>query len=524
MNSISHRRDGRMNRRRLLQFAAVGGGTAAVLAACDGEVREIIREVPVEVIKEVVVEVPGETKIVEVPGETQIVEVEVPGETKVVEVEKIVEKIVPAEPALPQQVTLEVFIPAHDEAGTNHIIDTVVESYKAKFPHVRVDVDVPPFSEWTTKLNALIAADEAPDIFIRDDIVLPAMVARNVLLSLDEFWRRDEFMMKDMAAPEAGMDLRTGKRYGTTRSVFSTAFVYNEGQFEAAGVEPAPNDEPWTWDEYVENMMKLTADNSGRSPADAGFDSDDVDQWGYWSRYNYITAEWTPWTVQNGGTMIDATGTISLYDSPEVIEAMTFMNDLTWRHKVSPTPDQATGLGTGFISFLSGKCSMFSHVLGQEASWPTPARADFEAVSMVHPIGVQRGAGYVSHQMVIYKGTTVAEEAWQFIAHHTTDEASSLGMYTVANYGLPGDLRFWDPELLRRDAHPRGIDKFVHAFTENYASLLFPNIAWVEWYVEPRKLMDEAFFNREPMADALRKANPVGQEILDRAIEEAGSY
>ena len=46
-----------------------------------------------------------------------------------------------------------------------------------------------------------------------------------------------------------------------------------------------------------------------------------------------------------------------------------------------------------------------------------------------------------------------------------------LGMYTVANYGLPGDLRFWDPELLRRDAHPRGIDKFVHAFTENYASL-----------------------------------------------------
>ena len=512
----------RLGRRRLLQIAAIGGVSVAALAGCgetqivtETKIQEVVKEVPVEkiVTREVIKEVAVE-KIV-----TQIVEVE-----KEIIVEKIVEKLVTAAPAKPKQVTLNVFIPAHDEAGTNHIKDTVVGGYKAEFPHVTLEVDVPPFSEWTTKLNALIAADEAPDLFIRDDIVLPAMVARNVLLSLDDFYKRDIEMMKTMAAPEAGMDARTGKRYGTTRSVFSTAFVYNQQHFDAAGIEPAANDKPWTWDEYVENMMKLTVDNQGRSPAAAGFDSEDVEKWGYWSRYNYITAEWVPWTVQNGGAMIDPTGTISLYDSPEVIEAMTFMNDLTWKHKVSPTPDQSTGLGTGFIAFLSGKASMFSHVLGQEASWPTPAKADFEAVAMVHPTNVQRGAGYVSHQLVIYKGTKVPEEAWQFIAFHTTDEASSLGMYTVANYGLPGDLKYWDPQLLKRDAHPKGIDKFVDAFTQDYASLLFPNIAWVEWYVEPRKLMDEAFFNREPMADALKKANPVAQEILDRAIAAAGKY
>jgi multiple sugar transport system substrate-binding protein len=526
---FKHRSVKRLGRRRLLQVAAIGGVSAAALAGCgeaqvitETKIQEVVKEVPVEkvVTREVVKEVPVEkvvTQIVEVEKE-KIVEVEV-------EKEKIVEKLVTAAPAKPKQVTLDVFIPAHDEAGTNHIKDTVIGGYKAKFPHVTVDVDVPPFSEWTTKLNALIAADEAPDVFIRDDIVLPPMVARNVLLNLDEYYKRDANMLKDMAASEAGIDLRTGKRYGTTRSVFSTALVYNQDHFEAAGIEPAANDKPWTWQEYLENMTKLTADKQGRSPGSSGFDADDIDKWGYWSRYNYITAEWTPWVVQNGGRLIDKTGTKSLYDSPAVIEAMTFMNDITWKHQVSPTPDQAAGLGKGgFIAFLSGRASMFSHVLGQEASWPTPAKADFEAVAMVHTKNKQRGAAYVSHQMVIYKGSPVPEEAWQFIVHHTTDRDSSLGMYTVANYGLPGDLKYWDPQLLQRDAHPKGIDKFVHAFTEDYASLLFPNIAWIEWYVEPRKLMDRAFFGQESMEEALKKANVKGQEILDRALEAVAKY
>ncbi|QVK20053.1 hypothetical protein KHQ82_06900 [Mycoplasmatota bacterium] len=55
------------------------------LAACNQDPQEIIKEV----IKEVEVEVPGETVYVEVPGEEVIVEVEVPGPT--VEVEVIVE-------------------------------------------------------------------------------------------------------------------------------------------------------------------------------------------------------------------------------------------------------------------------------------------------------------------------------------------------------------------------------------------------------------------------------------------------
>ena len=81
------------SRRRVLGVGAVAGAGAVVLGAC-GETVEVIKEVPVEVVKEV--QVAGETVIkeveVEVAGKTVVKEVEVPVEViKEVEVEKVVE-------------------------------------------------------------------------------------------------------------------------------------------------------------------------------------------------------------------------------------------------------------------------------------------------------------------------------------------------------------------------------------------------------------------------------------------------
>ena len=88
-----------LSRRRLVRLTAAGGGAAgmaAFLAACAGTTTEVIKEVPVEVIKEV--QVAGETIIKEVPVEVVVpIEVikeietivEVPGETTTIE--KIVE-------------------------------------------------------------------------------------------------------------------------------------------------------------------------------------------------------------------------------------------------------------------------------------------------------------------------------------------------------------------------------------------------------------------------------------------------
>ena len=92
-----------VTRRKLLRGGLIGGG-AAVLAAC-GETTEIIREVPVEVIKEV-----------QVPGATVVKEVikEVPVE---VEVERIVEVEVPVEKTVEVEVPVESVLVVNDPWG-----------------------------------------------------------------------------------------------------------------------------------------------------------------------------------------------------------------------------------------------------------------------------------------------------------------------------------------------------------------------------------------------------------------------
>jgi multiple sugar transport system substrate-binding protein len=52
--------------------------------------------------------------------------------------------------------------------------------------------------------------------------------------------------------------------------------------FKAAGITP-PSDSavnPWTWDQYVAAAKKLTKDNRGRTPTDAGFDYNNLVQYG----------------------------------------------------------------------------------------------------------------------------------------------------------------------------------------------------------------------------------------------------
>ena len=56
---------------------------------------------------------------------------------------------------------------------------------------------------------------------------------------------------------------------------------YNPALLEAAGITPATVDDPWTWDELYANAKLLTLDVNGKNATEAGFDKNNVKQWGY---------------------------------------------------------------------------------------------------------------------------------------------------------------------------------------------------------------------------------------------------
>ena len=121
------------------------------------------------------------------------------------------------------------------------------------------------------------------------------------------------------------------------------------------------------------------------------------------------------------------------------------------------------------------------------------------------------------HQMMISKVSQKAEEAWAFALFHATDVPSSIGIYTVANYGVPPDTTTWDhPEVISRDHYPRDYSAFFHAALNGYGYPMHPSPFFGEWYGAFGKANDEASYNRLSVKEAMERAHVDTQEVIDR--------
>ena len=152
--------------------------------------------------------------------------------------------------------TIEVSFPANNPANVEYIRDTVNAGFMAANPHVTVVSESVPWGEWSPKLKTRLAADDAPDVFLNDSIIMPSFVARGAILSLDEFAKRDAGQLDNVPMLDLGIDKRTGKRYGLSRNALGTAMTFNATMFADAGIEPAELDSPWTWGNSISRTRR----------------------------------------------------------------------------------------------------------------------------------------------------------------------------------------------------------------------------------------------------------------------------
>ena len=116
-----------------------------------------------------------------------------------------------------------------------------------------------------------------------------------------------------------------GKTWGIPFQRSTIVLYYNKELFKEAGLDP--NRPPATWKEMAEYAQKLTKrDASGK-----------VTQWGV-----QIPSSGFPYwlfqalAIENGVNLMNAAGTQTYYDKPEVIEALQYWVDLVNKYKVHP--------------------------------------------------------------------------------------------------------------------------------------------------------------------------------------------
>jgi sn-glycerol 3-phosphate transport system substrate-binding protein len=225
------------SRRRLLQVGALGGVGAAVLAAC-GETKEIIKEVPVEVIKEV--EVAGEPvvkeveRIVEVPGETQIVE-------KIVEVE-----------VAPVVTSVNVWF--NQASQMDNFNDKVVDHYHRSQDRYKLEVIFVANTDLTTKLTTAIAGDAPPDAIRIGGITIAATFYRaGAFVALNDF--DPDVMTYDWSPGIMEVYVHEGNLYSIPTNTGTQSFYYNGALYREAGLDP--DVPPADFDEMIENSARI---------------------------------------------------------------------------------------------------------------------------------------------------------------------------------------------------------------------------------------------------------------------------
>lgn len=281
---------------------------------------------------------------------------------------------------------------ANQQAGMQAMADAFMKDNS----NITIKVEVTPWDQYWTKLNAAATGGNMPDIFWMHPEQIYNYVEGNALMNLSDkingstidLTKYPQFIVDDFNIKNV--------QYGIPKDYSTIGLWYNKDLFDAAGV--AYPDDTWTWDTWMSAAEKLTNKDKGIYGMLAPCNSQNY-------YYNLI------W--QNGSDVINKDETDSLYDDPKTIDAIkyavSFINkgfSPTAEDFANTTPDQY---------FESGKAAMIT-----AGSWMANEYLSIDGLNIdVAPMPKQAQRGSICGGMgySIAAKTKHPEEAWKFVEY-----------------------------------------------------------------------------------------------------------
>jgi len=295
-----------------------------------------------------------------------------------------------------------------DDKQTDFLEETI-EAFNEENPDVEVVLEITPYAEYFTKLDAAATGGGLPDVFWMNGPNLIKYAENDMLESLSDHISEEGLDLSPY--PDALVDLYNyeDNQYALPKDFDTNALWYNKELFDEAGV-PYP-DENWEWDDLVDAAKKIT--------------NPDEDVYGIAAYMQSGQASFWNLIFSNDGYVISDDKTKSGFDDPNTIEALQLYHDLIHVHEVSPTHAQVEST-SGTELFESGKVAMIIH-----ASYYTPMFKEHDYlkdVADVAPIPKMSGRSNVIHGLgnVISSQSKEKDAAWEFVKFLASEEAQLI--------------------------------------------------------------------------------------------------
>jgi multiple sugar transport system substrate-binding protein len=231
-------------------------------------------------------------------------------------------------------------------------IQKTLDKFNAAQDKIHVTLITVSRADYETKLNIMAAGKQLPDVCMMAEPMTLRYAAAGLLANLGDMYKPDVAPLKSLAFTYKG------KVVGYSCADEVLVLYYNRKLFDDAKIPypPASADKAWTWKEFVDVAKKLTKDQKGKTPKDAGFDPKNIVTYG--ADFNRLSWMWPVLAVSNGGGVMSPDGQQLLLGKPETIEALQAIADLYLKDHVAPSVGDRGAMPSLDVTLLTGKVAM----------------------------------------------------------------------------------------------------------------------------------------------------------------------
>lgn len=373
---------------------------------------------------------------------------------------------------------------SNQEAGLKEIMNDFTEE-----TGVEVDIQVTPWSDYWTMLEAATQGGDMPDVFwMHSDQISTYAAYDDILLNLsDKIEKSDKIDLENY--PENLVSIyqnEDGDQLAIPKDIDTCAVWYNKKMFDEAGIAYPTAD--WTWEDFREIAKKLT--------------NPEKNQYGTALKPASYQESWYSTIYAYGGEVISEDKTKSGFDNPKTIEAMQLIENII---KDGSMPEYSVVAENNTEELMmAGTVAMTF-----QGSWMIPDLASSEYIKEncdIAPLpkgpngtkSISNGLGWAASAQGEH-----TEEAWKLIEYLGSKEAqqkqAELGV-TMAAYKGVSDA--W------KESHPEfNMQAYLDMLEDAQA---YPSSKNTQvWY---QVLM-------ERMVDGFSGAKPMDQVCKDFAVE-----
>ena len=362
------------------------------------------------------------------------------------------------------------FLKITDELEAQALAEAVEAFQKiegGKYSYVSIEVDAKPFAELFPAISKAVATGSDVDIVQADGPDVKHFAYNKVLMDLTDYFTAEE--LAQWAPQSVAEGSFEGRFYGPPEVQSCQLMWFNKDMLDAAGIDYSDTT-GWTYGvdgTALPNWQKLSTDSDGDgTPEVFGFES--AGPWDYYwripARSNGKVGSPTYQGVSDDG--LTFTG---FFDTPESVEAYSFIQDMVYEYKVM----SAERVQNQLLSGLAATNFSQDMIIGtRKNQFPDFNLGGIEPPYFVTPL-CQTGSWHWG----ITQTTDNFEEALAFVKYLASDEGASF-IWKYKNQ-LPANVNLYNTiDAFTDPANPRSL---MADFFNKYGAPRIESPAYTEY-------------------------------------------